>query len=83
MPVPTPAVHATSSIETCSIPRSSTSLAAASRIRRRLRAASARSLLATLSPGHYLHARRALGWEVERLKRGWAALCAAVSASGS
>ena len=29
----------------------------------------ARSLLATLGPGHYLHARRALGWEVERLKR--------------
>ena len=43
----------------------------------------ARSLLATLGPGHYLHARRALGWEVERLKQGWAALCAALSASGS
>ena len=43
----------------------------------------ARSLLATLGPGHYLHARRALGWEVERIKRGWASLCAALAASGS
>jgi AcrR family transcriptional regulator len=43
----------------------------------------ARSLLATLGPGHYVHARRALGWEVERIKRGWASLCAALAASGS
>jgi AcrR family transcriptional regulator len=43
----------------------------------------ARSLLATLGPGHYLHARRRLGWEVGRIKRGWAALCDALSLSGS
>src|SRR5918993_1493545 len=40
----------------------------------------ARSLLATLGPGHYVHARRALGWEVERLKAGWAAMTAALCA---
>jgi len=43
----------------------------------------ARSLLATLGPGHFVHARRALGWEVERLKAGWAAMTAALCASSS
>ncbi len=41
----------------------------------------ARWLLATLSPGHYVHARRRLGWEVERLKAGWAAMTAALTRS--
>ena len=43
----------------------------------------ARWLLATLGPGHYVHARRALGWEVERLKAGWAAMTAALCATRS
>jgi AcrR family transcriptional regulator len=43
----------------------------------------ARWLLATLGPGHYVHARRVLGWEVERLKAGWAAMVAALCASSS
>jgi AcrR family transcriptional regulator len=43
----------------------------------------ARWLLATLGPGHFVHARRALGWEVERLKAGWAAMTAALCASSS
>jgi AcrR family transcriptional regulator len=43
----------------------------------------ARALLATLGPGHYLHSRRALGWEVERIKQGWVALCGALSSSSS
>ncbi len=43
----------------------------------------ARWLLATLGPGHYVHARRALGWDVERLKSGWAAMTAALCASSS
>lgn len=43
----------------------------------------ARSLLATLGPGHYVHARRGLGWEVERLKAGWAAMTAALSTTAS
>lgn len=38
----------------------------------------ARWLLATLGPGHYVHVRRALGWEIERLKAGWAAMVAAL-----
>ena len=38
----------------------------------------ARALLATLSPGPYLHARTALGWDAERMKRGWAAMAAAL-----
>jgi AcrR family transcriptional regulator len=38
----------------------------------------ARALLATLAPGPYVHARTALGWDVERLKRGWAAMAAAL-----
>jgi AcrR family transcriptional regulator len=41
----------------------------------------ARWLLATLGPGHFVHARRALGWEVERLKAGWAAMTAALCGS--
>ena len=41
----------------------------------------ARWLLASLGPGHFVHARRALGWEVERLKAGWAAMTAALCAS--
>ena len=43
----------------------------------------ARWLLASLGPGHYVHARRALGWEVERLKAGWAAMTAALCATRS
>ncbi len=43
----------------------------------------ARALLATLGPGHYLHARRGLGWDVERIKRGWVAMTAALCASSS
>lgn len=43
----------------------------------------ARALLATLGPGHYLHARRTLGWDVERIKQGWIALCGALSASSA
>jgi AcrR family transcriptional regulator len=39
----------------------------------------ARWLLASLSPGHFVHARRRLGWELERLKAGWAALTAALT----
>ena len=38
----------------------------------------ARSLLATLAPGPYVHARTALGWDVERIKQGWAAMAAAL-----
>jgi AcrR family transcriptional regulator len=34
----------------------------------------ARALLATLHPSHHLHARRALGWPLERLCAGWEAL---------
>ena len=40
----------------------------------------ARALLATLGPGQYLHARRALGWEVERIQQGWVAMTAALCA---
>jgi AcrR family transcriptional regulator len=43
----------------------------------------ARWLLATLGPGHYVHARRRLGWEVERLKSGWAAMTATLCATPS
>jgi AcrR family transcriptional regulator len=43
----------------------------------------ARALLATLGPGQYLHARRALGWEVERIQQGWVAMTAALCASSS
>ena len=43
----------------------------------------ARWLLATLGPGHYVHARRALGWDVERLKAGWAAMTAALCGSAA
>jgi len=43
----------------------------------------ARALLATLGPGHYLHARRALGWDVERIQQGWVALCGALSPGSS
>ena len=38
----------------------------------------ARSLLATLAPGPYVHSRTALGWDVERIKQGWAAMAAAL-----
>ena len=37
-------------------------------------------LLSALSPRRHLHARRALGWPLERLRDGWAALAAAISA---
>ena len=40
----------------------------------------ARALLSTLGPGHYLHARRDLGWDVERIKQGWVAMTAALCA---
>jgi AcrR family transcriptional regulator len=43
----------------------------------------ARALLATLGPGHYLHSRRALGWEVGRIKQGWVALCGSLSSTRS
>ena len=36
----------------------------------------ARALLAALSPGAHLHARRALGWPLERLREGWRGLVA-------
>ena len=41
----------------------------------------ARALLATLSPGQHLHARRELGWPVERLREGWAAMVRALSSA--
>jgi AcrR family transcriptional regulator len=34
----------------------------------------ARSLLASVSPGQYLHLRRRLGWSVERVRDGWGEL---------
>jgi AcrR family transcriptional regulator len=40
----------------------------------------ARALLATLSPGQFLHARRELGWPIERLRSGWRAMIRALSA---
>jgi AcrR family transcriptional regulator len=43
----------------------------------------ARALLATLAPGHHLHARRALEWPLERLRAGWCALVDALSGGGS
>jgi AcrR family transcriptional regulator len=39
----------------------------------------AEALLATLSPAHYLRARRGLGWSVERLLDGWCRLVDAIS----
>ena len=41
----------------------------------------ARALLATLDPGDHLHARRVLGWPLERLRAGWHALVEAVTTS--
>jgi AcrR family transcriptional regulator len=43
----------------------------------------ARALLAALSPGHHLHARRALGWPPERLRDGWRGLVGALAAGGA
>ena len=40
----------------------------------------AHALLAALAPRRHLYARRALGWPLERLRDGWAALAAAISA---
>jgi AcrR family transcriptional regulator len=39
----------------------------------------ARALLAALSPGAHLHARRALGWPLERLRDGWRGLVDALA----
>ncbi|MEA2290941.1 MAG: hypothetical protein QOD55_2938 [Solirubrobacteraceae bacterium] len=39
------------------------------------------ALLATLAPARHLHARRELGWPVERLRDGWRALVDAVTAA--
>lgn len=41
----------------------------------------AQALLATLAPGRYLHARRELGWPIERLRDGWRGLVDALSAA--
>jgi AcrR family transcriptional regulator len=40
----------------------------------------ARAMLAMLHPAHHLYARRALGWPVERLRRGWHAFVDALTA---
>jgi AcrR family transcriptional regulator len=40
----------------------------------------ARALLAALAPGEHLFHRRALGWDVERLRAGWRGLVDALSA---
>jgi AcrR family transcriptional regulator len=37
------------------------------------------ALLATLGPGHHVHARRDLGWSLERLRNGWHALVDALT----
>jgi AcrR family transcriptional regulator len=37
------------------------------------------ALLATLGPGHHVHARRDLGWSLERLRNGWHALVGALT----
>jgi AcrR family transcriptional regulator len=41
----------------------------------------AAALLATLAPGHHVHARRELGWSLERLRGGWHALVDALTAA--
>ena len=41
----------------------------------------AQILLASLDPMHHLHARRRLGWPLERLSGGWAELVAALCAA--
>jgi AcrR family transcriptional regulator len=41
----------------------------------------ARALLAMLAPDHHLHARRGLGWPLERLRSGWHALVGALTAA--
>ena len=41
----------------------------------------ARALLAVLAPAHHVAMRRGLGWELDRLRAGWASLVRAVSAS--
>ena len=38
----------------------------------------ARYLLAKLAPGPYVHSSTALGWDVELIKQGWAAMAAAL-----
>jgi AcrR family transcriptional regulator len=43
----------------------------------------ARALLATLAPGRHLHARRELGWSLQRLRAGWRSLVDALSASAA
>jgi AcrR family transcriptional regulator len=42
----------------------------------------ARALLAALSPGGHVHARRALGWPLERLRDGWRGLVDGLAAAG-
>ena len=41
----------------------------------------AEALLATLAPAHHLRLRHGLGWELERLRAGWAALVDALVAA--
>ena len=41
----------------------------------------AQALLATLAPGRHLHARRTLGWPLERLRDGWRSLVDALCVS--
>jgi AcrR family transcriptional regulator len=38
----------------------------------------AEALLAALTPGHFVHCRRGLGWPVERLTAGWSSLVRAL-----
>jgi AcrR family transcriptional regulator len=38
------------------------------------------ALLATLGPGHHTHARRDLGWSLDRLRDGWHSLVGALTA---
>lgn len=40
------------------------------------------ALLATLHPAHHLHARKGLGWPVERLRAGWHTLVGALCPAG-
>jgi AcrR family transcriptional regulator len=40
----------------------------------------ARALLSALDPDHHQHARRNLGWSIERLRRGWCDLVDALTA---
>jgi AcrR family transcriptional regulator len=39
----------------------------------------AEALLASLAPGHYVHLRRNLGWDVGRIREGWRSMVAALT----